>query len=341
MHAWVLTAGDADDEARCLGVAEAVADSLERRRVAPRAPFGWLAPFGPIDPRDAPHLPNSPIAPSAPRHRGVRWPHVVVAAGERAVPYLRRVEAASGARPVTVFLGATLAGSGVADVVWAPDCSFLRGANVIATPTGPHGAGVGRLAAARGGPPPWSGAPDGPRVGVLLGGDPRRPRADEEDVARLVAGLRRLRDDGAFLAAARSPWTPRNLVLAVGRVAHYLWDGQGPDPHISLLAHCEAFVVTADALHLIDMAAATGRPILASRSAGLGRRARARLDRLTGLGVVRPFARRLERYAYPPLDPTGEIARAVEALVATRAVLAPAAAPISPARARETNGPAR
>lgn len=334
MRAWVLTDGDADLETRCLGVAEAVAERIERRRIMPRAPWRWLAPFGPIDPRDAPEA--SAIGPISPRDG---WPDVAIASGRSAAPYLMRVRRASQARVITVFIGESAAGSRVADIVAARSGSRLLAPNVMVAPTRPHRVGPIRLAAARGGPPIVSSETPGPKVAVMLGG-PRRRQWSAEDVARLAAGLAKLRADGAVIAVASRREAAPDLDMALGEVAHYLWDRTGPDPAVALLAQADALVVAGDDVLSIDEAAATGRPLMAFRPSRTPASASAHLDRLTALGVVRPFAGRLEAYAYRPLDSTGEIARAISALAATRAALSPRLERRAGAPAKtETNGP--
>ncbi|RXF74399.1 ELM1/GtrOC1 family putative glycosyltransferase [Hansschlegelia zhihuaiae] len=333
MRAWVLTDGSADDEARCFGVAEAVADRIERRRVAPRAPWNWVAPFGPVPLRDRPEAPNSPIAP-----RG-EWPDLVVAAGRAAAPYLAHVKRASFGRSVAAFIGDTLRGAALADVLAVTEGSRHRGSNVVAALTRPHRIGAVRLAAARAAQPLVPSSLKGPRVGVLLGEGGKGRAWTREDVARLAAGVRRLRDDGAIVIAAARRAAPRALDMALAETAHYLWDREGPDPYVALLAQSQALVAPGDDLLSIDEALATGSPVLAFRPGGVKRRTAAALDRLTARGVVRPFAGRLENYSYAPLDSTPEIARAISALVATRAALAPRPERRVAARKQKTNGP--
>ena len=89
MHdaAWILTDGKAGDEAQCLGVVERLGLAADLRRVAPRAPFTWAMPWGPIDPRERAGRPGSPIQPGP-----GGWPDLAVASGRRAVPYLRETK---------------------------------------------------------------------------------------------------------------------------------------------------------------------------------------------------------------------------------------------------------
>lgn len=331
MQAWVLTDGAAADEEPCLGVAEAVADRIERRRLKPARPWRRLAirVFSSA-------LPTDPATTPRP---GEPWPDLVIAAGG-AGSRLARIKRDSGGRTVTACLGRR--GARSADVVWVFDTERLRGPNVVATPTSPHRIDPIRLAAARAAPSVMdpvlssSAARSGGTVGVLLPGEDARFSA--EDVARLVAGLRRLREQGQAIVCRAPPGAPEALRMAVREVTHYLWQGDGPDPYISMLARSDALVVVADSTGALSEATASGRPIMAFTPSRTPHAARVLLDRLTALGIVRPFSGRLERYAYAPLDATGQVARAIQALAATRAVLDRSAHAPRPALARETNG---
>ena len=93
---WVLTDGKAGDELQALSVTEALGLEPEIRRVAPKPPFSWFMPWGPIDPRERPGAPSSPLAPP--------FPDLLIGSGRRAVAYLRYVKRATGGRTYTVFL---------------------------------------------------------------------------------------------------------------------------------------------------------------------------------------------------------------------------------------------
>ncbi|TXM83300.1 nucleoside-diphosphate sugar epimerase, partial [Methylobacterium sp. WL122] len=54
-RAWIVTDGKAGDENQCVGIAETLGLSYEIRRVPANGPFGWTAPWGPIDPRQGPY----------------------------------------------------------------------------------------------------------------------------------------------------------------------------------------------------------------------------------------------------------------------------------------------
>jgi hypothetical protein len=304
---WVLTDGKAGDEVQCLGVAEALGSAVEVRRVKPRTPFVWLAPWGPIDPAEAPGRPGSPLAPP--------FPDVLIASGRRTVPYVRRVKQASGGRTFTVFLKDPVTGPRAADLIWVPEHDRLRGPNVIATLTPPHRITPERLSRARGSPDPRLAPLPRPRVAVLVGGPSRHYEFHAEDAARFLADLARLAETGVGLMATASRRTPSALRDGLSRLIErrggFLWDGSGDNPYAAILALADAVVVTADSYNMVGEAAATGVPILVFEPTGGHPKLRRFLDGLARKGAVQPFTGRLEPLSYDPIDSTPAIAEAV------------------------------
>jgi mitochondrial fission protein ELM1 len=307
LRVWVLTDGKAGDEQQCLGVAEALGGTVEIRRVAPRAPFQWMAPYGPIDPSEAPGRPGSPTAPP--------FPDVLIASGRRAVPYVRHMKRASKGRVFTVFLKDPVTGTRTADLIWVPEHDALRGPNVVTTLTPPHRITPERLAAARAAPDPRLAPLPRPRVAVLAGGPSKHYGFDAEDAARFLADLAHLAETGAGLMATASRRTPpalrKGLARLVGRCGGFLWDGSGDNPYVALLALADAVVVTADSYNMAGEAAATGAPILVFEPSGGHPKLKRFLAGLEHKGAVQRFTGRLERFAYDPIDSTPTIAEAV------------------------------
>ena len=308
LTSWVLTDGKAGDELPCLGVAEALGLAPEIRRVAPRAPYSWLMPWGPVDPRERPAAPGSPLAPP--------FPDLLIASGRRAVPALRAVKRASGGRTYTVFLKDPRTGPGAADFIWAPSYDRIRGPNVLTTSTSPHRIRAERLAAARAAPDRRLAALARPRVAVLAGGDSRHHRFTSRDVARFSDDLANLAQTGASLMITASRRTPPTLRSALEALAAghggFFWDGTGENPYLSLLALADAIVVTADSFNMVGEAAATGAPILVFEPSGGHMKVRTFLDGLKTAGIVHVFHGRLVGERYEPLDSTPIIAAAVE-----------------------------
>ncbi|MGO4386388.1 mitochondrial fission ELM1 family protein [Microvirga sp. 2YAF29] len=304
---WVLTDGKAGDELQALSVAEALGLEPEIRRVAPKAPFVWAMPWGPIDPRERPGAPNSPLAPP--------FPDILIASGRRAVPYLRFVKKASGGRTYTVFLKDPRTRPKVADFIWSPDYDRVRGGNVLTTLTPPHRVSARKIAEARAHPDPRLAHLPHPRVAVLVGGDSRHHRFQDSDIARLVAHLTTLAETGAGLMMTASRRTPPALRTALAALAKkhdgFFWAGGSENPYVSLLSLADFIVATADSFNMIGEAAATGRPILVFEPSGGHPKLTVYMDRLKAHGVVHAFEGRLEGQAYQPLNSTPQIADAI------------------------------
>lgn len=304
---WVLTDGKAGDEVQCVGVAEALGVVPVVRRIAPRAPWTWLMPRGPIDPREAPGKPGSPIAPP--------YPDILIASGRRAVAYVREVRRASKGRTFTVILKDPRTGAKSADMLWVPAHDRLRGDNVLVTLTSPHRLQTGRLEAARANPPAAIAALRSPRAAVIVGGDSRHHSFKPADIARFADQLDQLAQSGVSLMGSRSRRTPEALDKAVAAVfakhGGWWWDGSGENPYIALLANADAIVATADSVNMIGEAVTTGSPVLVFQPSGGHGKIAKFLEGLKAHGAVHHFAGRLEGERYPPLDATDEIASAI------------------------------
>jgi uncharacterized protein len=307
LRAWIVTDGKAGDELQCLAVAEALGVGPEIRRIAPRVPFWWLTPYGPIDFRDRPGRPGSPIAPP--------FPDLLIGSGRRAVPYVRKVKRASRGRTYTVFLKDPVTGPRTADLIWVPEHDKLRAPNVVTTLTPPHRVSPARLAGARADPDPRLAPLPRPRVAVLAGGSSKHYPFHAEDAARFLADLTRLAGTGVGLMATTSRRTPlplrEGLASLVGRHRGFLWDGSGQNPYVALLALADAVVVTADSYNMVGEAAASGAPILVFEPSGGHPKLKGFLQGLERYGAVKSFEGRLERFSYQPLDSTPTIAEAV------------------------------
>ncbi len=300
--AWVITDGKIGDEVQCFGIADELGLLPERRLIAPRAPWSWLTPHGPVDPREAPSRPGSPVAPP--------FPDVAIAAGRRTVPYLRRVKRASGGRTFTVFVKDPYTGTGTADVIWIPEHDRLRGDNVVVTLTPAHRLRPAVLAAARAAPDPRIAALPGPRVALVLGGKGVNHDFSAEDIRNLAGIAATVAAGGASLMVTPSRRTPPAALAAIasalaGAMAAgraFVWDGTGPNPYPQILAHADAIVVTGDSANMVGEAAATGAPVHVYEPSGGHPKVTRYLDRLTEVGAVRRWSGRLEDWRYAPID---------------------------------------
>ncbi|HEV7260729.1 MAG TPA: mitochondrial fission ELM1 family protein [Bosea sp. (in: a-proteobacteria)] len=304
---WVLSDGKAGDEVQCLGVAERLGVTPEIRRIAPRKPYAWLMPRGPIDPAESPDRPGSPIRPP--------FPDILIASGRRSIPYVRAVRKASNGATFTVILKDPRTGAGSADLIWVAGHDRLRGENVLVTTTSPHRLAPDRLAQARLAPPAPIAALPSPRAAVLVGGDSRHHTFRQQDITRFVEGLDALARSGVALMGSRSRRTTPDLDKAVGAVfarhGGWWWDGSGENPYVALLANADAVVTTADSTNMIGEATATGVPILVFEPHGGHGKLAKFLEALKSEGAVHHFEGRLEGARYEPVDSTQAIADAV------------------------------
>lgn len=306
---WLLTDGKIGDEVHCRGIAEALGVAYEMRQVAPRRPWVWLMPWGPIDPREAPDRPQSPIAPP--------YPDLLIASGRRAVPYLRHVKRASGGRTFTVFLKDPRTGTLAADFIWAPEHDPLRGDNVLVTLTSPHRISPQRLKAARDDVPRKIAALPCPRITVLIGGDSGAFVYDAKTDRRLAAALRAIaaaEPDASFLVTPSRRTPPATLRAArealAGRRA-IVWDGSGENPYFDFLAHADFIVAPADSVNMVGEAVTTGAPVYVFRPQGRGGKIDRFLARLKEAGAIRELDGPLTAFRYRPIDATPEIAKEI------------------------------
>ena len=309
--AWVLSDGKIGDEVQCFGIADALGLAPEHRLIAPRAPWSWFTPWGPVDPREAPGRAGSPVASP--------FPDVVLAAGRRTVPYLRAVKRASGRRSFTVFVKDPYTGVGTADVIWIPEHDRLRGDNVVVTLTPAHRLRPDVLARARSEPDPRIAPLPPPRVALVLGGKGVNHDFSAADVANLAGIAAAVAAGGASVMVTPSRRTPPPALAAVraalsdavaaGRA--FVWDGAGENPYVQILAHASAIVVTGDSANMVGEATATGAPVHVYEPSGGHPKMTRYLDRLAEVGAVRRWSGRLEHWTYEPIDSAPVTAAAI------------------------------
>lgn len=304
-RAWIITDGKAGDENQCLGVARALGLEATLRRIPSSGPFGWLAPWGPIDPRQGPGQSGGALHGSL--------PDLVLASGRRAVPYLRACRRLGV--PFTAFLKDPRTGPSTADFIWVPAYDRLRGPNVFTTLTSPHLVSAARLADARRAPDSRLAGLGHPRIAVLLGGDSRHLRFTDAEAARFVEKLRRLAAAGGRLMITASRRTPEGLRAKartlVAETGGFIWDGTGENPYLALLALADAIVVTSDSINMASEAVATGAPVLLFELPGTPRRHAQLYAALKEAGAVSPFEGCLVDLRYSPIDATPVIAQAL------------------------------
>ena len=296
---WVVTDGKAGDEVQCFAVASALTDAVEKRVVAPRAPWSWMAPWGPIDPRDHPNSAESPI-------RGT-LPDIVIASGRRAIPYARKVKVAGAGRTKLVFLKDPRMNHVAADFIWAPTHDRLSGTNVFSTLTSPHEV-TAKIIAARNAPAMAIADLPRPLLGVLLGGPSRGARYDSEDARNFATRLQSVVKNFASIAVTPSRRTPAKFLqdlregLSIDNL--FVWDGSGENPYHDILAGADALVVAADSHNMMSEALASGTGIYAYRPRGLATKMDWFVTQMKETGAVRSISDEIEPFKHAPIDAT-------------------------------------
>ncbi|HEY1735416.1 MAG TPA: mitochondrial fission ELM1 family protein [Methylovirgula sp.] len=308
-----MTDGKIGDEVQCLGIAEALGLKPERRHVAPRRRFAIAMPYGPIDPREAPDQPRSPLAPP--------FPDLAIAAGRRAMPYLRALKRASRGATFTVFIKDPYWRRSATDLIVVPEHDQLAGANIFATLTPGNRLTESVLAKARATPDPRIANLPRPRVALILGGDSQHHRFEKKDIDAVAAIALHLAQSGYSPMVTPSRRTPPMLieaiVAALGRLPEnlkrnvYLWSGDEPNPYVAILANADAIVVTGDSVNMVGEATATGAPVHVYEPSGGHRKISAYLDRLQSLGAVRRWRGEVEDWRYEPINATPLIAQEI------------------------------
>ncbi|MCH8239001.1 MAG: mitochondrial fission ELM1 family protein [Proteobacteria bacterium] len=309
-RAWIITDGSAGMEIQAAGVAQALGADIAIKRVRPRGPWRWLAPWGPIDPRERFGREDSQFAPP--------WPDIAVACGRLSIPAIRAVRKASP-DTYTVVIPDPRAGAGIADLIAVPAHDKPTGDNVIHTLTAPHGFSQQRLARLRRKMPKDIAALPAPRVAVILGGPNAVYGFSIEDSARLGGSLASMAALGASFLITVSRRSPPYVLDAIRKATQHakriVWDGKGTNPYENWLAHADIFVVTADSVNMTGEACATGKPVYVFEPDGGSAKFNRFHEGLRRYGATRRLPEtfsQLETWAYPPLDSTPQIATEIE-----------------------------
>ena len=207
----------------------------------------------------------SSIKASARQQLAPPWPDLIIGAGQRSVPVARWVQAQSGGKAKTVFLGRPRAPLTWFDlIITTPQYGLPDDANVMTVglpyverQLAPLDAGAWLAR--------WRELPR-PLTAVLIGGSSAPYRLNAASIRRLVA-LAAGRPDGGAVIFATSPRTSVREVALVGEAVQGAgevcpWAPGAGNPYPALLAEADRFIVTEDSVTMIAEAVATGNPVI-------------------------------------------------------------------------------
>jgi mitochondrial fission protein ELM1 len=313
---WFMTTGEAGFRTQARGLARALSESPREWVVDLRPAFRWLP--GPLAWLALAALDPAWERPAPP------WPRLLITCGRRAATVSVAIRQVTRGRTVTVHVQDPLRAPSAFDLVVAMAHDGISGPNVLSVPTALHDVTAASLAEAAG---RWRArlAPDErPLLGVLLGGSTRRAPLTLARAEDLLAGIARVRaQTGARLAVTPSRRTPEDVraffaARAAGDPNAFVWDGEGDNPYLGILALSRRLVVTSDSVSMISEALATraGVEVFGTEN---GRRQAAFIEGLAAQGLLRSFhGDPSPPPARAPVDSTGEAAQAVRRLLAAR-----------------------
>jgi mitochondrial fission protein ELM1 len=311
---WVLHDGKPGMASQSLGLAEATGFAFVEHELAVRPPWCWLPPQLWLAPLRGVRSGSSRLGPP--------WPDLVIACGRNTARPALALRRASASRTITAQIQDPGVGRDEFDILFVPEHDRLRGPRVVTTRGALHRVTAARLAAARQRFAALGALPR-PILSVLIGGSNRAYRLTLRrlgEIAEALAAVART-TGGAVLVTPSRRTGPAGVALLRERLAGVpaqVWDGAGDNPYYAYLGFADALLVTADSVSMISEAAATGKPVhileLDGNDAKFARFHAAMRDS----GITRPFAGRLESWAYRPLDDTARAGAALRALVLDR-----------------------
>ena len=92
----------------------------------------------------------------------------------------------------------------------------------------------------------------------------------------------------------------------------FIWDGEGENPYMGMLAWADYILVTADSVSMLSEACTTGKPVYMIPMEGGGKRLDKLHANLRQSKALRIFEGRLEHWTYEPLADANLIANEIK-----------------------------
>uniref|UniRef100_A0A0E0DDX4 Uncharacterized protein n=1 Tax=Oryza meridionalis TaxID=40149 RepID=A0A0E0DDX4_9ORYZ len=165
-----------------------------------------------------------------------------------------------------------------------------------------------------------------PLVVVNIGGPTRNCSYDVGLAKKLISSLHNvLKTCGSVRISfsRRTPHKVSDLILKEFSTHPkvYIWNGEGPNPHLGHLAWADAFVITADSISMLSEACSTGKPVYVVGTEHCRWKFSDFHNRLHERGAVRPFTGledMSDNRSYPPLNDAIDVAARVREVLAER-----------------------
>jgi uncharacterized protein len=199
------------------------------------------------------------------------------------------------------------------DLIVANTHDEINGPNVLISRNALHAVGADRLRAARAIWSPRFAQLPRPLVAVLVGGSNGRYRLDAAGGAVLagqLAGMMRADRVGIMITPSRRTGDAVRQALraTLEPLGGWIWNMEGDNPYLGMLACADAIIVTTDSVSMISEAAATSVPVMVAGLPGRSRRIGLFVRTMQQAGRIRLFAGRLEDWQTQALDDTPAVA---------------------------------
>jgi mitochondrial fission protein ELM1 len=194
------------------------------------------------------------------------YPGLIIASGHQSARIAAWIRAYTGQKTKVFYLMDPHLPLRAFDKVIAPQHDRLQGPNVIST------IGVlGRLTPESLNQAHQEWAPlfqplASPRIAVLIGGSSKHFRVNRPDAEALLNTLKDIH--AHFRSSMMVTYSRRTdavlkdtLTPFFHQTQSYVWDDQGDNPYLGLLAWADAVIVTGDSISMISEACLTGKPV--------------------------------------------------------------------------------
>ena len=154
----------------------------------------------------------------------------------------------------------------------------------------------------------------GARAAVLIGGNSKRFKLDDEVADYLIRRLDSLLEQDIKLMITVSRRTPEKVRARFQSeyAEHedvWFFDGSGENPYFAFLAAADWIFVTEESTNMLVEAATTGKPVYVLPLRGEPGKFAHLHAKLEGFGAVRPYLGQLDRWTYPSFAETDRIAQ--------------------------------
>lgn len=324
--AWGITDGSTGMVNQVKAMAMALGVPIELKKVVIRTPYVWLPnPFHAMFLK--PFIFPGMIEGSVSDHLKAPWPELIISCGRRgaiAAMGLRHYIAKQKKRFPTRFIHIQdpHVNSHNFDVVVAMEHDRITGDNVIKTRFSLHSITPDALAlAAEKFRPKFAAYPE-PYIAVLLGGATHRYKFTSFAMLDVIKSLQTLADQtkGSLLITPSRRTGEANIAQLRQTFADYprvcVYDGEGENPYMGMLALAERIVVTNDSVNMMTEAQATGKPFYILPLHGhKNTKAADFAQRLLFECIARPLEEPRGSWTYPVNNEMGHIAEQIRRML--------------------------